>query len=278
MRRIFRKAEKQTFIYSIIIYYNMQTIIKQTREVGTSAGVLLPRSWLNKRVVVTLFSPSKEEIVRDILDILVKMNLNEEVKGIYLVGSYARGDYDADSDIDVLVITKKTNKLIDYGSYEITLISEQKFSKKLLSSLYYLAMIKEAKVIMNRELLEKYLFKKRRFKIKKILEEIEEMIKINRDVVEMCAASGKNVPDGIIYSIILRLRESYLLKCLILNKGYYKKDFLEITGEKIYSAYSRIKRNEKEIDNVHSDEVANILDLSEKWLRELKEQKRELRV
>jgi len=33
----------------------METIIKHTREVGTSAGVLLPKSWLNKQVVVTIF-------------------------------------------------------------------------------------------------------------------------------------------------------------------------------------------------------------------------------
>lgn len=256
----------------------MQTIIKQTREVGTSAGVLLPRSWLNKKVVVTLFSLTKEEIAREVLDILVKMNLNEDVKGIYLFGSYARGDYDSDSDIDVLVITKKTNKIIDHGSYEITLISEQRFSKNLLSSLYYLAMIKEAKVIMNSELLEKYLFKKQSLKIRKLFGEIEQMIKINKDVVEMCAVSGRNVPDGIVYSIVLRLRELYLLKCLISNREYNKKDFLEITGERIYAAYSRIKRNEKELDNVNAAEIINILDLSEKWLRELKGQKKELKV
>lgn len=256
----------------------MQTIVKQAREVGTSAGVLLPRSWLNKRVVVTLFSPSKEEMAKDILDILVKMNLNEEVKGIYLFGSYARGDYDSDSDIDVLAITEKTNKLIDQGSYEITLISEQNFSKNLLFSLYYLTIIKEAKTIINKELLVKYLSKRWKFKIKNLLTEIERIIEINRDVAEICLQNRKNVPDGIVYSIVLRLRELYLLKCLISNKIYSKKDFLEITGEKIYSAYSRIKRNEKEFDNVYPSEIISLLHLSEKWLKELKERKKELKV
>src|SRR3989338_10016233 len=92
----------ERFKYSIIIYYNMEIIVKQTREVGTSAGVLLPRRWLNKQVVVTLFSPSIEEIAVDVFRILFKNNLNDEIRGIYLVGSYARGDYSPDSDIDIL--------------------------------------------------------------------------------------------------------------------------------------------------------------------------------
>ena len=65
----------------------MESLVKQTREVGTSAGVLLPRNWLNKEVVVTLFNPSKEKIAQDLLNILFEHNLNEDIKGIYLFGS-----------------------------------------------------------------------------------------------------------------------------------------------------------------------------------------------
>ena len=82
----------------------METILKQAREVGTSAGVLLPRSWLNKQVVVTLFQPSKEKMAQDIMSFLFKEKLNEEAKGIYLFGSYSRGDFDFNSDIDILII------------------------------------------------------------------------------------------------------------------------------------------------------------------------------
>ena len=88
----------------------MENIIKSTREVGTSAGVLLPRSWLNKQVVVTLFEPSKEKIAQDVFEIIFKYDLNEEVKGIYLFGSYSRKDFYFNSDIDVLILTKDTNK------------------------------------------------------------------------------------------------------------------------------------------------------------------------
>jgi len=249
----------------------METITKQTREVGTSAGVLLPRSWLNKQVVVTLFEPSKENIARDIIEYLFEHNLNEEVKGIYLFGSYSRGDFDFNSDIDILIITQDTNKLINYNNYEILLVSESSFSKNLPNNLNYLSILKEAGVIFNKELIEKYRIKKYKFNIKKSLSEIDGIFKINQDAVKMCKENNMNIPDGIVYSMVLRLRELYLIKCLFSGRIYYKKDFLELVGDKVYSAYLRIKRNEKELNNLSPDELISTLDLSEKWLKELKE-------
>ncbi len=249
----------------------METILKQTREVGTSAGVLLPRKWLNKQVVVTLFNPTNEDIAKDILEILFRHNLNEEAKGIYLYGSYAREDYDSDSDIDVLVITEKTNKLISQDNYEIMLISEDNLTKNLHDNLHYLSIIKEAKAIINKSLIEKKFINKDKININKILTEIKRIIKVNKEAIKNCKDKGINVPDGIVYSIVLRLRELYLIKCIILNKKYYKKDLIKISGGEAYSAYIRIKRDEKEIDNLSPDKVNNLLELSEKWVKDLKE-------
>ena len=249
----------------------METIVKQTREVGTSAGVLLPRSWLNKQVVVTLFNPSKEKILQDISACLFKQNLNEDAKGVYLFGSYSRGEFDFDSDIDILIITEKTNKLINYNNYEILLVSESSFSKNLPNNLNYLSILKEAKVIFNKELIEKYWLKKYKFNIKKSLLEIDRIIKINKDAVRMCEENSMNIPDGIAYSIVLRMRELYLIKCLFSDKNYRKKDFLELAGDKVYSAYLRIKRNEKELNNLLPNELISALELCQKWSKELKE-------
>jgi len=248
----------------------METIVKQTREVGTSAGVLLPRKWLNKQVAVTLLYNPMEKIAEDILNILLKQNLNEETKGIYLVGSYSRKDYDYDSDIDILVITQKTNKLINQDNYEIMLISEENFSKNLPNSLIYLSMLKEAKTIINKELIEKYLNKSVKLNIKPALNEIKGILEINKDSISTCEKTQKNVPDGIIYSVVLRLRELYLIKCLRSNKDYSKKDFVKILGEEIHLAYLRVKRNERELNNIQTNKIKPILDLSEKWLKELK--------
>src|SRR3989344_4255021 len=122
----------------------MEQIVRQTREVGTSAGVLLPRSWLNKEVVVTLKDLSNVEIASRVVEILLSRGLLGDVIGIYLTGSYARGEYDSGSDIDVLVVTSKTNKLIEDGDYEINMVGERNLRKNLSKSLYYLSMVSEA--------------------------------------------------------------------------------------------------------------------------------------
>lgn len=255
----------------------MENIVKQTREVGTSAGVLLPRSWLNKQVVVTLFEPSKEKIAQDVIGCIFKYNLNEEVKGIYLFGSCSRGDFDFNSDIDILILTKNTNKLINHYNYEILLVSESSFSENLPENLNYLSMLREMEVIFNKELIDKYRFKKYMFNAKKILLEINRILKINKNTIKMCEKNNMNIPDGIVYSVVLRLKELYLIKCLF-SKKYYKKDFLKFVGDKVYSAYFRVKRNEKELNNLHPYELIKIINLSEKWLKELREQKKELKV
>jgi predicted nucleotidyltransferase len=249
----------------------METLVKQTREVGTSAGVLLPRSWLNKQVLVTLLEPSKEKIFKDITEIIIKYSLNEEIKGIYLYGSYARGDYDEKSDIDVLIITNTLNKLISENNYEIIFVSEESFSKNLQNNLNYLSFLNELKVILNSNLIEKYKNKNIRPNYKIFLNEIQGILNINKDSVKFCKDNNQNVPDGIVYSLVLRLRELYLIKSIRSKKQYSKQEFLRKIGDKINSAYLRIKRNEREVDNVFPEELNSLIEISEKWLKELKD-------
>jgi len=252
----------------------MEQIVKQTREVGTSAGVLLPRAWLNKEVVVTLKGLSREEISRRVIDILLEKRLLQDVKGIYLAGSYARGEQDFSSDIDILIITGKTNKLIDAGDYEIILVSEDNLKKNFKKSLYYFSMIKEAKIIVNNELIQKYKQELPNINIRELGKEISQIIGINKDIAEICRSEGKNVPDGIIYSSILRLRELGLVRNFYDGKSFDWKNLKKKIGEKAYRAYVRIKRNEREVNDVSAEEVLQILELAEKWLKGLKELKK----
>jgi len=245
----------------------MEQITKQTREVGTSAGVLLPRSWLNKKVVVSLAEKTFEEISRDVIDQLVKEGLLNEVKGIYLIGSYARGDYDSKSDVDILVITNTINKIINYLDYEITLISEKDFSKNFNSNLYRLISINEAKTILNEELISRYSYIKPKLNLDKFTQEIESIVKINGEVITV----GENVSDKTIYSLVLRLREVYYLKCLLKKKKPSKNELVGIIGEENYESYKRIKNDEKDKFSISYKEGKKLLDLLSKWLKELKD-------
>ncbi len=250
---------------------NNLTLIKQTRKVGTSAGVILPISWMNKEVSVTLLNPSNKKILLDINEILFEKGLNTETKGIYLFGSYARNDFEYDSDIDILVITENTNKLIREGNYEIILISERNFAKNLAKNLNLLSMLTEVKPLFNSGLIEKYkkvTLKKENLKV--FLPEIEKILDIDYDSIKECEENNLKIPDGIVYSIVLRLRELYILKCLINKKPYRKTEFKQITGE-TYQAYLRIKKNNIELNNSQLNKLIELFDIGKKWLTELKE-------
>lgn len=256
----------------------METIIKKTREVGTSVGVLLPRSWLNKKVVVTLEEKTIEVIVQEVIGILLKENFLSEVKGIYLIGSYARGDYDSHSDVDVLIITKSVSKIINHLDYEIIFISEKNFAKNLQSNLYRLISLSEAKTLINDELILKYKKVKPKINLKKFVRDIWRILRINEGLLDDLKKENKNVPDATIYSIVLRLREIYYVKYLLKRKKSSKKDFLKYVGEKAYCAYARVKNNEKEISNLSIEESLKLICLAKKWLKEIKDQKKGLKV
>src|SRR3989344_5847944 len=114
----------------------MEIISRKAIKSGNASAVVLPKSWLNKNVKVELVDKNKETILYDVLDI-VKSHIDlSEIIGIYLVGSYARGDNGYASDVDILIISEKTDKeLIKKGDYEILIVSLNLLNYKLNKNL-----------------------------------------------------------------------------------------------------------------------------------------------
>ena len=221
-------------------------IIKQAFKLGNSAGVLLPIEWKDKRVIVKLIDRS---ITRDIFEILDKRDLLKNTISIFLAGSYARGEETESSDIDVLVVTDCVDKQIKIGKYDIFFISKNRFEKTVKESLYLASLINEAKAILNDDLLKYYKTKVKDILIKKHLVDIKSVTKINEKVAVIDEESGEKVMDETIYSVILRLREIYLIECLRNKKNPSNKEFLNlirrVASEESYNAYLRIKNNLK---------------------------------
>ena len=219
-------------------------LIKQAVKVGNSAGVLLPRKYLNSLVKIVL---EPLNIEKEVLDILMKEGILKDVMGIYLFGSYARGEETADSDIDILVITGNLTKALKEGNYDILFISKEKLENNLNRNLYLYSLIREAKVIFNKELIENYKNVKFDLRLSKKLKEISRVTRINQGFVAIGEKEEK-VMDGTIYSIILRLRELFLINCLIHGKDYSNKVFLRLVEKESnlerYKAYLRFKNNE----------------------------------
>ncbi|MEK6873679.1 MAG: nucleotidyltransferase domain-containing protein [Nanoarchaeota archaeon] len=236
-------------------------IIKQAFKLGNSAGVLLPIDWKDKKVVIKLIDKS---ISQEILEILDEKDLLKNTIGIFLAGSYARGEETEASDVDVLIVTDNIDKQIKVGKYEIIFISRAKFDKSILKSLYLFSLINEAKAILNEDFLKYWQNKIQDIPIKKHLDGIKSMTRINEKMIEIDEELGEKVLDGTIYSIILRLRELYLIECLKNAKKPNNKDFISlikrIASEESYSAYLRIKNDLKSRKVIPVNEARALID------------------
>ena len=81
---------------------------------------------------------------------------------------------------------------------------------------------------------------------------------MNKDFVNFCTDYDEKVLDGVVYSLVLRLRELYLIKCLALKKTYFKSDFLKYVGKKLCHLY-KSKERRKRVNDTFPQEVKTLL-------------------
>ena len=254
----------------------METIlIKQTIKLGNSSAVILPEKWRYKKVKVELLDIPIE---KNIMEILIKKSLLKEVLGIYLVGSRARNEQKAESDIDILIITDSINKYIVENNYELILISRDKLEKNIAKSLYLLSMVKEAKTLLNSELINKYKKIKPRISQKKFLNEIRSITKLNEEIISFNEETNEKISDGTAYSLILRLRELFLFDALI-NKNFSYKNFLNLIKinkfTSLYEAYNRVKKDAPTKDSISIKEAKRMLQFIKEYIKKLENEKTE---
>lgn len=249
-------------------------IIKPIIKVGNSAGVLLPREWLNGKAKITLIE-KPVDLKKEILEILDKYM--ENIMAIAVVGSYARGEQTAESDVDVLAITNSINKRIEKGKYEIILVSQNKLQKYLNGNILpLLPMIIEAKALINKELIKRY--KNTKLTRKNLLfhfKTTKSAMKVVKAGIDLALENGEeNCADAVAYSLVLRLRELYIIECLIKGKLWSKKVFLQLLKQisgslRAYDGYLRIKNNKtKEKNNLPLEEAKKLHDYINDKIRE----------
>jgi len=257
-------------------------LIKKTIQVGNSAGVLLPKEFLNTRVKVIL---QPLDIERDILDILLEEKMLKEILGVYLIGSYARKEQTLESDVDVLIITENINKKIEKGKYEIICVSKEEVERQLKENIFpILPMMLESKTIINNNLIKDYISSSLTKKnLKWHIDTTKSAMNVVRESIKLYEEIGKKVIDGISYSLILRLRTIYIINCLKNKKIWTKKEFLnlikKISGSLIaYDRYLSSKNNNsmgyklpiieaKKLMEYNNREIRKI----EKWLKKKKD-------
>ncbi|MFH1249037.1 MAG: DUF2080 family transposase-associated protein [archaeon] len=249
-------------------------IIKTAIKVGNSAGVLLPKAWLNSSVKIIL---EPLNIEKEILEIISAENILKNTLGVYITGSYSRNEETIESDIDILVITSDLNKRIKHGKYEIICISEKEVERQLNeNALPILPMILEAKAVINEDLIKRYSqakLDKKNLKwhintTKSAMNVVKASIKLSKEMKTM-----EN--DSTAYSLILRLRTLYIIDCIRKNKMWGKKEFLKlikiISGSLVaYERYTLSKNKNTRSNLLPVEDAERLMDYINEKVEELR--------
>ena len=244
----------------------MEVQIKKAVRAGNSSAVILPRAWLDKEVRVELAKKTRETMLAEVINILKSHIKLEEVIGIYLTGSYARGEEKEDSDIDILVLTSSTDKeMISEGIYNILIVSESLIRQKLNQDLFPIGqMIKEAKPLINLSYLDSIEVIVTKKNIKWYLDTTEEKLRLIKRIIDKARKANKKSLDArVAYTLVLRIRTLYIIKRLIEKKDYHNRDFLKILknvskGTGAYEGYLAVKNNLYEKNRISIEEISRL--------------------
>ncbi len=232
---------------------------------GNGAHVFVPKEWAGEQILV--IKPQKkglkERIVSELNPYL------DSIVGLYLYGSYARGEQKEDSDIDLFVITHKKIKIKANG-FEIVCLKENEIEKAIkIEPLLMYSLFSEAKSIINSRLLEEIKLKhKAKLKdFESFFKDTQRMIKVNEDFLDS-EKSEILSSEAIVYSLVLRLRGLFIVNSILNDKKYSHKFFKlwikskvsNIDFSSIYSAYRSSKNDEKIKQKVRVEDIKKLLE------------------
>ncbi len=255
----------------------MEIQIKKAVRAGNSSAVILPKAWLNKEVRIELIKKTPEKILMEVINILIEYISIKDIMGIYLIGSYARNEEDENSDIDILVVTGNIDKeMIEEGIYNILIISTKLLEQKLKQDLFPIGpMLKEAKPLLNAGYLDSVKVKITKKNISWYLNTTEDKLKIIKKALDITKKKNrKSIHNSVTYTLILRMRTLYIIKKLIKNEDYLKKDFIKliktVSKGNAYESYLAVKNNQEEKEQISLQEADRLYEYLKKQLAEIK--------
>ena len=249
--------------------------VKVVQRFGNSGHVVLPKEYIGKRIRFILEPKTFENIKFEILGIL-KPYL-ENILGIYLYGSYARNEQTISSDVDILVIANTKLKIMDkIDGYSIvsTTITELESALKE-NAILILPIIKEAKTIINPDLLEKYKgYKFTKKNTKWFIDNSADILALDEKGIKLDFEIG-----SLVYSLMLRVRGLLMIK-LVLNGKLYSKgslfsylkfnEFSQAKIEEFYRVYSKERGNIKITESgiITKEDIPKLLLIAKNLLKE----------
>lgn len=235
---------------------------------GNGAHIFAPKEWMNEEVMLVRIS--KLDIKKEILKVLE--TYMENVVSAILFGSYARGEQNEKSDVDVLVIANKSFKISKRG-FNFIVISMNKIREAItLNPILMYSAIFEGISIVNSsylEILNNERINKKTFK--EFINSSKESLKSTKEIVELDKEQGLNyASDSAIYSLFMRLRGIFIISCLLENKRYSNSLFKNwilrnVSGldyESFYSIYASLRDDKKPIEKIsikYAESLINLL-------------------
>lgn len=248
----------------------MNEQMMEVRKWGNGAGILVPREWLGDKVIVV--RKPKKPIKEQILEVLTPHL--EHILGAYLYGSRARGDETDDSDIDLFVVSDRKIEIKQKG-FEIVVLQENEIPSAFegMSALMTYSILAEAKPIINSELLarlrKEFTPKLKDFNV--FVNNTKSIINRQKEIIELDIQEKSEYvyDEATSYSLILRLRGTYLINCLLSRKPYRKQDFDSWVKNKsdvkdyeaVYRTYISVKNDKKEKHKVSVSDLVSLNDL-----------------
>ena len=234
-------------------------MIKEAKQFGNGAQVLVPKEWIGRKVVLSLERRTIDDIKEEIL---FKIKDLSKIVSIVLIGSYARMEQEEGSDIDIVIFSTQRFK-IKINNYHIILINVNKLEEELsVNPALFRSILDEGVVILNESFLKNINLKSHYIKYYK--KECLNVYSLNKEFIELDKKQGI-ISESVIYSIILRLRSLFILKDKYSFKEF--KKWLIRNGisefDKIYEIYKLVRDdkfvNEIDIKLIHEIEKANNL-------------------
>ena len=251
-------------------------LIKKAVEMGNGAAVYIPREYAGRQVVIVLpegITDIKKRIIEKLADRM------ENIIGVYMFGSYARGESHLLSDIDVLIITKEEEKGLKqlFDDMDVRVITIEKIKKSIENlPAITVPILREAKTIINPALLDELRSAKINYRnFKWNFDDIKRVIKIIESFIDL---DETDISASHIYSLIMRARVCFMIECLLKNRQFsnkalkdemIKRGLNERLYEKYYSIYQRA-RDEEEIEGrIDKEEMINFISIIKKYMSEL---------
>jgi predicted nucleotidyltransferase len=246
---------------------------REVKKFGKSSHVILPVEYIGQRVEVVI--PQRINLQERILTELTPYS--SHVLGVYLTGSYARGEQSSDSDMDVLVVMDEKARIKGDFHYMVVTLEEARDSLEN-DPISLKPMVDEAETILNPLLLEELREMKASTDYSTYLETTESALKIIDGILGLEEEEGNKQLESlpVVYSLFLRLRLLYLIKCLKQNIQYTNKGFLDqIKGlprerlYKMYNTYRRIRDNKPAgSPDIRIKDARVLYNTAVKWLSE----------